>query len=68
MSIKTTDLVNNSDNLQEENKLFGLSNSNKDHNMLSPEFRKKPGYSKIETPKSLYINELVFLGSKGYAY
>ena len=68
ISVKTKDMVNDLDELQEQYKLFDFSNLNKDHNFFSNEFKKKPGYLKIQTPKSLYINKFVFLRSKDFAY
>ena len=68
MSIKTTDIVNDLSNLQEQYKMFDFSNLNKEHKLFSNEFNKIPGYLKIETPKSLYIDKFVCLRSKCYAY
>ena len=68
MSIKTTDLVNDLSNLQYQYKMFDFSNLNKEHKLFSNEFKKIPGYLKIETPKSLYIDKFVCLRSKCYAY
>ena len=53
MSIKTTDLVNDLSNLQEQYKIFDFSNLNKKHKLFSNDYKKIPGYLKIETPKSL---------------
>ena len=68
MSIKTTDIVNDLSNLQDQYKMFDFSNLNKEHKLFSNEFKKIPGYLKIETPKSLYIDRFVCLRSKCYAY
>ena len=68
MSIKTTDIVNDLSNLQHQHKMFDFSNLNKEHKLFSNEFKKIPGYLKIETPKSLYIDRVVSLRSKCYAY
>ena len=68
MSIKTTNLVNDLNKLQEQYKLFDFSNLNKEHKLFSNEYKKIPGYLKIETPKSLYIDKFVCLRSKCYAY
>ena len=69
MSIKTTDLVNDLCNLQKQyKKMFDFSNLNKEHRLFSNELKKIPGYLKIETPKSLYIDKFVCLRSKCYAY
>ena len=68
MSIKTTNLVNDLEKLQEQYKLFDFSNLSKEHKLFSNEYKKIPGYLKIETPKSLYIDKFVCLRSKCYAY
>ena len=68
MSIKTSDIVTDLSNLQEQYKMFDFSNLNKDNNLFSNEFKKIPGYLKIETPRSLYIDKFVCLRSKCYAY
>ena len=68
MSIKTTDNVNDLSKLQDQYKMFDFSNLNKEHKLFSNEFKKIPGYLKIETPKSLYIDKFVCLRSKCYAY
>ena len=68
MSIKTTDIVNDLSKLQDQYKMFDFSNSNKEHKLFLNEFKKIPGYLKIETPKSLYIDKFVCLRSKCYAY
>ena len=68
MSIRTTDIVNDLSKLQDQYKMFDFSNLNKEHILFSSEFKKIPGYLKIETPKSLYIDKFVCLRSKCYAY
>ena len=68
MSIKTTNLVNDLEKLQEQYKLFDFSNLSKEHKLFSNEYKKIPGFLKIETPKSLYIDKFVCLRSKCYAY
>ena len=54
--------------LQDQNRMFDFSNLDKDQKLFSNEFKKIPGYLKIETPKSFYINKFVCLRSKCYAY
>ena len=68
LSVKTTDIVYDLNKLQEQYKIFDFSNLNKEHRLFSNEFKKIPGYLKIETPKSIYIDEFVCLRSKCYAY
>ena len=68
MSIKTKDIVNDLSNLQNQYKIFDFSNLSKEHKLFSNEYKKIPGYLKIETPKSLYIDKFVCLRSKCYAY
>ena len=68
MSVKTTDIVNDLSILQNRYKLFDFSNLNKEHKLFSNEYKKIPGYLKIETPKSIYIDKFVCLRSKCYAY
>ena len=46
MSIKTTDIVNDLEKLQNQYKMFDFSNLNKEHKLFSNEFKKKPGSSK----------------------
>ena len=68
MSLKTKDIVNDLSKLQDQYKMFDFSNLNKEHKLFSNDFKKIPGYLKIETPKSLYIDKFVCLRSKCYAY
>ena len=68
MSFKTKNLVHDLDKLQDQYKLLDFCNLSKDHKLFSNEFKKKLGYLKIETPKSLDINKFVCLRSKCYAY
>ena len=46
MSIKTTDIVNDLEKLQNQYKMFDFSNLNKEHKLFSNEFKKIPGSSK----------------------
>ena len=68
MSIKTTNIINDLNILQNRYQIFDFSNLNKDHQLFSNEYKKIPGYLKIETPKSLYIDKFICLRSKCYAY
>ena len=68
MSVRTTDIVNDLENLQHQYKMFDFSNLDKEHKLFSDEFKKIPGYLKIETTKSLYKDKFVCFRSKCYAY
>ena len=68
MSVRTTDIVSDLNKLQDQYTMFDFSNLNKEHKLFSNEFKKIPGYLKIETPKSLYMDKFVCLRSKCYAY
>ena len=68
LSVRTTDIVYDFNKLQDQYKMFDFSNLNKELYIFSNEFKEKPGYLKIETPKSLYIDKFVCLRSKCYAY
>ena len=48
--------------------MFDFSNLDKQHKLFSKEYKKIPGYLKIETPKSLDIDKFVCLRSKCYAH
>ena len=64
MSIRTRDIVNDLDILQDQYKMFDFSNLDKEHKL----FKKIPGYLKRETPKSLYVDKFACLRSECYAY
>ena len=68
LKVKTNDLVSDLEHLQKQYKRFDFSNLNKVHQLYSNEFKKIPGYLKIKTPKTLYINKFVCLRSKVYVY
>ena len=68
MSLKTTNIINDLSILQNRYQIFDFSNLNKEHQLFSNEYKKIPGYLKIETPKSLYIDKFICLRSKCYAY
>ena len=67
MSVRSMDIVNDLDKLQDQYKILDFSKLNKEHKLFSNEFKKIPGYLKIETPKSFYIDKFVCLRSKCYA-
>ena len=68
MSVRTMDIVNDLDKLQNQYKMFDFSDLSKEHKLFSNEFKKIPGNLKIQTPKSLYIEKFVCLRSNCYAY
>ena len=68
MSIKTKDILGDLSKLQDRYQMFDFSNLDEEHRLFSNEIKKIPGYLKIETPKSLYIDKFVCLRSKCYAY
>ena len=68
MSVRTRDIVSVLSKLQDQFTMFDFSNLNKELKIFSNDFKKIPGYLKITTPKSLYIDKFVCLRSKSYAY
>ena len=68
MSIRTTDIIKDLSKLPDQYKMFDFSNLNKEHKIFWNDFKKIPGYLKMETPKSLYTDKFVCLRSKCYAY
>ena len=68
ISAKTKNMVDDLDRLQDNYKMFDFCNLNKEHNLFLNEFKKIPFSSKIEPPKSLYINNFVCLRKKCYVY
>ena len=68
MSLASKNIVYDLSKLQEQYNLFDFSNLNKEHILFSNDFKKIPGYLKLETPKSIYIDKFVCLRSKCYAY
>ena len=49
MSVRTTDIVSDLNKLQDQYKLFDFSNLNKKHDLFSNEFKRIPGYLKIDS-------------------
>ena len=68
LSVETKDIVGDLIKLQDHSNLFDFSHLGKEQRLFSNEFKKIPGFLKIETPKSLYINKFVCLRSKYYAF
>ena len=65
LSVDTKDIINDLKNLED---IFDLSNLDKNHELFSNKNKKVIGLFKIETPKSIWIDEFVCLRSKMYAF
>ena len=65
LSIKTDNIINDLNNLED---LFALSNLNTNNELFSNKNKKVLGKFKIETPESIWIDEFIALRSKAYAF
>ena len=65
LSVKTKDIIKDLKNLEV---IFDFSNLNKNHELFSNKNKTIIGFFKIETPKSIWIDEFVCLRSKLYAF
>ena len=65
LSVKTKDIVKDLKNSED---IFDLSNLDKNHELFSNKNKKVIGFFKIETPKSIWIDEFVCLRSKMYTF
>ena len=65
LSMKTKNIIKDLKNLED---IFVFSNLNENHEFFNNKNRKILGKFKIETPKSIYINEFVCLRSKAYSF
>ena len=65
LSMKTKDIIEDLKNLED---VFDFSNLDKNHELYSERNRKVVGKFKIETPKNIWIDELVCLRSKVYSF
>ena len=65
LSLKTQDFIKDLKNLEN---IFDFSNLDKNHELYSNKNEKVIGKFKIETPKSIWIDEFVCLRSKMYAF
>ena len=65
LSLKTQDIIKDLKNLED---IFDFSNLDKKHELFSNKNKKVIGKFKIETPKSIWIDEFVCLRSKMYAF
>ena len=65
LSLNTKDIIKDLKNLEN---IFDFSNFDKNHELYSNKNKKVIGKFKIETPKSISIDEFVCLRSKMYAF
>ena len=65
LSVNTKDIIKDLKNLED---IFDFSNLDKNHELFSNKNKKVIGFFKIETPKSIWIDEFVCLRSKMYAF
>ena len=65
LSVNTKDSIKDLKNLED---IFDFSNLDENHELFSNENKKVLGKFKIETPKSIWIDEFVCLRSKTYAF
>ena len=65
LSVNTKDIIKDLENLED---LFDFSNLNENHELFSNKNIKVFSKFKIETPKNIWIDEFVCLGSKMYAF
>ena len=64
LSMKTENIINDLKNLED---IFDFSNLDENHELFSNKNKKVIGKFKIETPKNVFIDELVCLRSKAYS-
>ena len=65
LSVKTKDFIKDLKNLED---LFDFSNLEKNHELFSNKNKKVIGFFKIETPRSIWIDQFVCLRSKIFAF
>ena len=65
LSMKTENIINDLKNFED---IFDFSNLDKNHELFSEKNEKIIGKFKIETPKNIWINEVVCLRSKAYSF
>ena len=64
LSMKTKDIIKDLKKLED---IFDFSNLDENHELFSNKNKKIFGKFKIETPKNVFIDEFVCLGSKAYS-
>ena len=65
LSVNTKDMIKDIKNLED---IFDFSNLDKNHELFSNKNKKVIGKFKTETPKNIWIDEIVCLRSKMYAF
>ena len=65
LSVNTEDIVKDLKKLED---IFDFSNLDKNHELFSNKNKKVIGNFKIETPENIWIDEIVYLRSKMYAF
>ena len=65
LSMNTKDIINDLKNLED---FFDFSNLDENHELFSNKNKKVIGEFKIETPKNIWINKFVCLGSKAFSF
>ena len=65
LSVNTKDIIKDLKKLED---IFDFSNLDENHEIFSKKNKKLIGFFEIETPKSNWIDELVCLRSKMYAF
>ena len=65
LSVNTKDIIKDLKNLE---RIFDFNNLDENHELFSNKNKKVIGFFKIETPKSIWIDEFVCLRSKMFAF
>ena len=65
LSVNTKDIIKD---LKDLEAIFDFSNLDENHELFSNKNKKVIGKFKIETPKSIWIDDFICLRSKGYAF
>ena len=65
LSVSTKDIIKDLKKLEDR---FDFSNLDENHELFSIKNKKIIGFFKIETPKKVWIDEFICLGSKMYSY
>ena len=65
LSVNTKDIIRDLKNLED---IFDFSNLDENHELFSEKNKRRVGFFKIETPKSIWIDEFVCLRSKMHSF